>query len=1158
MDKGTKRLFLAAAVLMLGGTSCGRLGGPAALERIADISKLPVQLGEQRIPVHLTGWVTLSDAAVNRLFMEDGSGAARVDLPFAHLDFDPGDRVEVTGIVGAGGTAPTIVSAQVRLKGKHELVPVPMSMADLAAGRAGFRYVEFDGVLRAHYVDRLERHVARVGSQGRVIDVRMSATTAPEIARMIGSRVRVRAVANAIQDVYGNISLVQLNIPRASDVSELEPLPDPPLVQTVHEVVSLRRTSLPDHRLHVKGTVRSDGLEGGLVLTDPTGSIRLNTVPGALPQPGENVDAFGYAEARGAEVQLADATLTRLGPEHQPVAKATVLASVAEVHALSAEDAGRSIPVRVRATVTYFNPLSGTFFLQDSTGGTFVYSPRFRELNFQAGDRVDVTGVTAPGDFAPIISNARATLVAHGELPAPSPAYFEDLFSGVEDSKWVEAQGTIQSIEPPGQAEAHVWLQWGNQNFQALVAGYESEPLPPPGTRVSLRGVCGTLFNSRRQILGIQLYVPSPKHLRVMAPAQDFAALRIRLSTQVLGFFPQDSPGQQVRVRGIVTLANPRGPTYIRDAVGGLKIASHQTMDLKPGDVADVVGFARAGQYSPEMRNATITRIASRTPPKPVLVSADEAMAGERDAELIGTDAFLVNAVAGPDQNALVLQSGGKVFHAFLDHGQIPPIQLGSIVRLTGICSIEASANLAYQTPRSLTLLLRDTNDLRVVRSASWWTVGRVLIVLGAMAVLLAVVLGWVAMLRRRVNLQTALLREKLEQEASLKDAAEQASRAKSTFLASMSHEIRTPLNGILGFAGLMALGELDPEQREWNEAVRSSAESLLLIINDILDFSRIEAGRMELEAVDFSLRKCVDKAVRPIEPLAAAKGLRLAIEVEPGTPEWLRGDPNRLRQVVLNLLGNAVKFTQTGRITVGVSSLSDPDPAMATVQFAVSDTGIGIPEEKQAAIFQPFQQADGSISRRFGGSGLGLNISSKLVAMMNGRIWLESREGQGSTFYFAVRLPVANAPEEPETAIPASEPVHRKALSILVAEDNIVNQRLIQRLLERRGHRAAIVQNGLAAIAAWHEHPYDLILMDVQMPEMDGLEATRRIRAEEQATGRHIPIVALTAHAMKGDRERCVEAGMGDYLSKPIGIDALDRVLAQYACEPVGAAQPG
>jgi CheY-like chemotaxis protein len=230
----------------------------------------------------------------------------------------------------------------------------------------------------------------------------------------------------------------------------------------------------------------------------------------------------------------------------------------------------------------------------------------------------------------------------------------------------------------------------------------------------------------------------------------------------------------------------------------------------------------------------------------------------------------------------------------------------------------------------------------------------------------------------------------------------------------------------------------------------------------------------------------------------------------------------------------------------------------MATVQFAVSDTGIGIPEEKQSAIFLPFQQADGSISRRFGGSGLGLNISSRLVAMMNGRIWLESREGQGSTFYVTVRLPVATAPEEPGTAIPASEPLRRKALSILVAEDNTVNQRLIQHLLERRGHRVAIAQNGLAAIAAWREHPYDLILMDVQMPEMDGLEATRRIRAEEQSTGRHIPIVALTAHAMKGDRERCVEAGMGDYLSKPIGVDALDRVLAQYGCEPVGAAQPG
>jgi signal transduction histidine kinase/CheY-like chemotaxis protein len=1102
--------------------------------------------------------VTFADHGVNRLFMEDGSGAARVDLPFASLSPEPGDRLEVRGVVGAGGTAPTILAAQVvMLPGKHELVPLPISMADLVAGRAGFRYVEFEGVLHARYVDRLERFVGRVGSQGHVVEVLMSVINAPDIEHMIGSRVRVRAVANAIQDVYGNISSVQLSVPQASDVSKIEPPPSSTLVETVGQVLSLGRTSLPEYRVHLKGAVRDDGLGRGLLLTDSTGSMRLNTAPGAVALYGENVDVLGYAEAREAEVQLADATLARLDSERQGAPKNTLLTSVGEVHRLSAENAGRSIPVHVRATVTYFNSQASTFFVQDSTGGVYVYFPRIRDLSFQPGDRVDVTGVTAPGDFAPIIAGVKAALVSHGELPAPSPTYFEDLFSGVEDSKWVEAQGTIQSIETGG-IEALVSLQWGNQLFGALVGGYQSEPLPPRGTRVSLRGVCATLFSSRRQILGIRLYVPSPKYFRVMTPAQDYAAFPIRTSTQVLGFFPEDTPGQPVHVRGVVTLANPHGPTYIRDSGGGLKIASHQTLELKPGDVVDVVGFAWAGQYSPEMRNAIISRVESRRPPKPVLVPADEAVAGRRDADLISTDAFLVNAVAGPNQNSLVLQSGGKIFHAFLDHGQIPPIQPGSIVRLTGICSIEASLNLSYQAPRSLTLLLRDPNDLSLVRPAPWWTVGRVLNVLGAMAVLLVAVLAWVVMLRRRVHLQTALIREKLDQEASLKDAAQQASRAKSAFLASMSHEIRTPLNGILGFAGLMAEGELNPEQRESNEAVRSSAESLLVIINDILDFSRIEAGRMELEAMAFPVRECVDKAVRSIQPLATAKGLSLAVEVEPGVPEWLRGDPHRLRQTLLNLLGNAVKFTQTGGITVGVSSSpSGPDAAMATVQFAVSDTGIGIPEEQREAIFLPFHQADGSITRRFGGSGLGLNISSKLIGMMNGRIWLESREGRGSTFYFSVRLPITSAPAEPENAIPASDPARPHALSILVAEDNPVNQRLIERLLERRGHRAAITQNGLAALAASHERRYDLILMDVEMPEMDGFEATRRIRAGEQGTSRHIPIIAMTAHAMKGDRERCVEAGMDDYISKPIVADALDEALAQYGCEPAGAARP-
>jgi CheY-like chemotaxis protein len=328
---------------------------------------------------------------------------------------------------------------------------------------------------------------------------------------------------------------------------------------------------------------------------------------------------------------------------------------------------------------------------------------------------------------------------------------------------------------------------------------------------------------------------------------------------------------------------------------------------------------------------------------------------------------------------------------------------------------------------------------------------------------------------------------------------------------------------------------------------VRASAESLLVVINDILDFSRIEAGRMELDSMDFRLRQCVTAALCPIRPLAAGKGLRVETRIDDDVPDWVRADPYRLRQILINLTGNAVKFTEKGGISVAVSLASGAAEG-PTVQFAVSDTGIGIPESQRAVIFRPFRQGDGSVTRRFGGTGLGLAISSSLIALMNGRIWIESREGEGSTFFFTIPMACASKPAAAAAGESPRVQTEQQPLSILVAEDNPVNQRLIRRLLERRGHRVTIAATGVAALEAWRSQPWDLVLMDVQMPDMDGLEAARRIRALEKSGAAHVPMIAMTACAMKGDREKCLEAGLDSYISKPIQTAALDDALGQYA----------
>jgi PAS domain S-box-containing protein len=1215
------------------------------LQTIREVFQRNKEQAQKSYPVRLRAVVTYSDREWGILFVQDDTGGAYLNVHGITQAFPLGAQVQVEAVTGGADLSAVLLHPKIKVLGRGQMPPpAKWTLRELDGLVASSQWVETRGVLRPTN-QPWERISYRLvdGPVEAVIVVPQPDNADAE--RLIGSTARVRGVCGDLIGADGKRIGVQLFVPNTDNIIIEDRAPSDPFASSPRPIGTLTNADAEPrlvHLQHVRGEV-TWGSPGTFFLADMSGAICVQGKKTLVGHAGEIVDVAGFPTLGEYGLSLADSQVRRVTDAPAGERAAPLRLSAAEV--LKASIHGRLVKLQARLIGHTEDATQHIFLLQDGQVRFSAVLPKVsagaRVASLPNESNLELTGVSVIGDATPQQPRSLLILI---ESPADLAQIEGNRLSPI--ALWIVGAVALLAII------SLVWIgllrQRVREQTATLRARLERE--------AELESVYRRLF--QRNLAGVSRTSLGGRILDCN-PA---------LATMFCYARREDLIGQEI----VGTHISPADHEAFVAQLTAEKEISNREMRLRRRDgnelwVLENANLVQDADSSASVIEGTLLNITERKQAEEARRESEKLFRGAFDQATTG---MLVTATDG------TLTKANSAFCAIVGYAEAELLQ-HKFVDFIHPEDRGAYQELAWRMLAGEVAAPRaEKRYVHKSGSIGWAEISPFLIHDSAGRPLYFII--HVADITQRRQIATQLQRAR--------DAAVAASTAKSQFLANMSHEIRTPMNGILGMVDMALETDLTREQREYLGMARASAHALLGVINDVLDFSKVEAGRMDLNPIPFKLCEHLARCVKPLALRAHQKGLEITLDIHPDVPDEVIADPIRLQQILINLVGNAVKFTEEGEVGLEVE-VKFRDPEQAELHFVIRDTGIGIAPENLKIIFDPFSQADSSTTRRFGGTGLGLTISSRLVEMMHGQIWVESQPGKGSSFHFTALLALAGSEAPGQTLetpnldgapvlvvddnstsrrvlgemlsrwgmkpslaasgpealtllsrvdetpaspalllldadmpgmggfelfvrirkqtdlgartilmltatgqhdgaircqelgiaaylvkpilagsllealrnlmVSASEPAgpnhllsphlrreSPRQLRVLLAEDSEVNQVLVARMIEKRGHQVRVANNGREVLEALARNPFDLVLMDVQMPEMDGFEAVAAIRTQEKRTGAHLPIIAMTAHALKGDRERCLNAGMDGYIAKPIQAKELFELI--------------